>query len=86
MGEERKRWFQLAGLNDETVRQAADELYRAERERKMLNVDQPDYGHIFNNMGERDARIGTRCCGPRVMPPPYDASTFVIAGRVQWEI
>ena len=99
MGEERKRSFQLAGLNDQTVRQAADELYRAERERKtlpplterypkvgtddayriqlalvelkknaganivgkkigltskamqkMLNVDQPDYGHIFDNM------------------------------------
>jgi hypothetical protein len=36
MGEEQKRSFQLAGLNDQTVRQAADELYRAERERKTL--------------------------------------------------
>jgi 2-keto-4-pentenoate hydratase len=34
MVEERKRSFQLAALNDETIRRAADELYRAERERK----------------------------------------------------
>lgn len=89
----------MAGLNDETIRRAADELYRAERERKtlpplterypeigtddayriqlalidlkkgagvrvvgkkigltskamqkMLSVDQPDYGHILDEM------------------------------------